>query len=965
MTLPTLNEALDPLREQLLAAARELAGDAQLASVLDALASDVQRVLAEKLEIFPVMHHSPASAIHMVRRLRTSPPKVVFIEMCEDLLPLVAELPNCTPPVAFQAFAAEAPAFPERWAPLNLIAPLTPFSAEYQAMVFCLQSPEVELVFVDRSSDHVFQWSNAEDPDDGQDRSAPDEESARLHGGALGVELGAWLPTFPDFVECLLGHSRVSNFAEWHSLYVDEPTIGADYSTWRQVMVLVGSLVRRLGSKTQQIESNRQRERYMWTRMKAHLRERGLRPEQAIYICGAAHAASDVPEWGTAQFDGPADPRWDIPPRTNTEWQYGFIPSSFSAIEHQFGHPRGTISLAEQSWTKALSALGLKAFSPPKVVASDEDEAEAKPAKRKKAAAAPPEPEPTPGGLAGLMSRPPELLMEDHEQLLRWCTAIVSKARDNHYLASTADAIAIYQTSLLLARMRGRRQPSPYDFIDAAETCLDKGDATARRSVRQLCGMVLGGDRIGKVGYATLPPLVRDLYDRLAPLGVTPGKSTITRALIDFKGKTLNGAKVTLDLGLISDLLWRLRYLVPSSDVARPIMGERRLGVPRLQESWDIKLHGPALRDVIELSYAGVSVESVLELRIREGSHAITANAATVLGLAEDCLLYTHRERLTEEVGERAVALLTADNSAIHAREIFERVRRLVHHLRTRPEGLPHWLKDFVATGYQHYSALLPEAFADRGTSPEQLAGMLAFVFSLEGLALSLGCQRSQLVIAVRQAGPLTTDPGKFGLLWASELLLEIRSLDEIRGRFADLLANPMTLAALPPVLGSLLLALSFTPMVSGLAVEMLSRAFMELPDGILLPWLPGLLNALRPLAGDLLPALVKEVVALQPRKLAELDAWVPPWMEAPAPPQADAGPALSQEEAEVFALLRAQPAATEAWAARLGLPIHWEDPAAQAPAPAAASNEAPSEITAFIAQYGASAAAWAARLGS
>src|SRR5690606_6127028 len=126
----------------------------------------------------------------------------------------------------------------------------------------------------------------------------------------------------------------------------------ASYETYRRVMFLVGSLIRRLGTTRDNLDSDRMRERYMWTRMKDHLKARGIAAEDAIYICGAAHAASDVAEFGV---DSPE--RWDIPPRTATEWLYGMVPSSFSAIEAQFAHPRGTVSLAAETWKKALGAL--------------------------------------------------------------------------------------------------------------------------------------------------------------------------------------------------------------------------------------------------------------------------------------------------------------------------------------------------------------------------------------------------------------------------------------------------------------------------------------------------------------------------------------------------------------------------------------------------------------------------------
>ena len=42
-----------------------------------------------------------------------------------------------------------------------------------------------------------------------------------------------------------------------------------------------------------------------------------------------------------------------------------------------------------------------------------------------------------------------------------------------------------------------------------------------------------------------------------------------------------------------------------------------------------------------------------------------------------------------------------------------------------------------MTAGYAHYTTLLPNAFADRGTTPDQVAGTLAFVTRA---ALEAGC---------------------------------------------------------------------------------------------------------------------------------------------------------------------------------------------------------------------------------
>ena len=160
----------DALRAQLLGAAEALAGGpAALPEILTGIVDDVDHALREPLEIFPVCHHSPSSALAMVRRLREKQPRTVYLELCEDLGPLLTELRNCRLPVALQAFASELDGFPAEAAPLSVIAPITEASAEYQAIAYALETPGVELVLVDRSTDHVFQWQPAEPPAPGDE----------------------------------------------------------------------------------------------------------------------------------------------------------------------------------------------------------------------------------------------------------------------------------------------------------------------------------------------------------------------------------------------------------------------------------------------------------------------------------------------------------------------------------------------------------------------------------------------------------------------------------------------------------------------------------------------------------------------------------------------------------------------------------------------------------------------------
>ncbi|MFE4666972.1 hypothetical protein ACFRI7_22175 [Streptomyces sp. NPDC056716] len=901
------------MRTQLQDAAATFAdGPDALERILLGIVDDVDRAVREPLEIFPVCHHSPASALAMARRLREKQPRVVYLELCEDMAPLLTELRNCKLPVAVQAFASEIDGFPADWSPLSVVAPLTEASAEYQAIAYALDTPGVELVLVDRSSDHVFQWDRRDEtPDepteptehadpDAPPAPAPDEESA-LHGDSVGVEIGDLRPRFAELEEHLLRHGRVRHWSEWWHQYVELPLGDSDHDTYRQVMLLIGSLFRRLApGDPHRVHVDEDRERYMWTRMREHLTATGTDPADCLYVCGAFHAASRVDEFGVHGSDG-----FEISPRTATKWQHGLIPSSHAAIEAQFGLAGGSVSIAATVWAKNLKRTGIKPFR------LEGQAGTKKPSKARKAVAPAPMPEEVPAAdrLSGFLQRPPVLDRLDQAELLGWSVDIVRAARRAGYLASTADAIAVFETSILLAGMRDRAKPTPYDFQDAAVTCIEKDAVPGRRDVRRLVEIMMGGDRIGQVGYDSLPPLARDVHDRLQPLGLPLQQRGVKRALLDIAGRP--------ELRVCSDVLWMLRQLLPQG-AARPIMGERGLGDEPIQESWDLAL-GTHQRALIELGYEGVSIEQVLEQRLRRRAYGPRATAADVLETVEDATRFLRSRRLADELGTRALEVLAVERSVDGAPEVLRRVRRLLAYYRTGEPALPSWIESFVKAGYAHYCTLLPTAFTDEEAGVRQVAAMLGFLFSMESLALSLGCDRTQLELAVGQSHP--EEPAKRALLWSARTHLGTLTREELRTRVDALLANPLAVPSYPRYLSGFLHALEPVPALTDFVVEAVSNAFARLPDPVLLPWLPTLISTLRAGGAEFAPLLIKEAGRVFPARLPALDAWLPPWRterpRSPLPSTADPAPGRAT-------LLPAHPATCDTLAALLGYDEPW-----------------------------------------
>ncbi|MFD3333760.1 hypothetical protein ACFWV1_14090 [Streptomyces sp. NPDC058700] len=883
------------LRGQLHRAAAEFAdGQDALEGILLGMVDDVDRAVGEPLEIFPVCHHSPASALAMARRLREKQPKVVYLELCEDMTPLLTELRNCRLPVAVQAFASEIDGFPPDWAPLSVVAPVTEASAEYQAIAYALDTPGVELVLVDRSSDHVFQWDARHDR---AERATGDTDA--LHGEAVGVEIGDLRPRFAELEEHLLRHGKVRHWSEWWHQYVEVPLGDSDHDTYRQVMFLIGSLFRRLApGRGDRVRVDEARERYMWTRMREHLAATGTDPADCLYVCGAFHAASRVEEFGV---HGSGD--FTISPRTATTWQYGLIPSSHTAIEAQFGLAPGSVSIAATQWAKNLRRTRVEPYRLAGQAGTKKPRAT-----RTAAKATAPAPVPTEDRLSGFLQQPPTLHTLDEAELLGWSVDIVRAARRSGYLASTADAIAVFETSILLAAMRDRAKPTPYDFQDAAVTCIEKDTVPGRRDVRRLVEIMMGGDRIGQVGYEALPPLARDVHDRLAPLALDLQQRGVRRALLDMASRP--------ELRACSDVLWMLRRLLPPG-AARTVMGERRLGERSIQESWDLSL-GTHQRALIELGYEGVSLEQVLEQRLRRTAYGDRATTAEVLAAVEDATLYLGGRRLADELGARALDVLAGERTVDGAPEVLRRVRGLLAYYRTGEPVLPPWIESFVRTGYAHYCTLLPTAFRDEDATVGQVAAMLGFLFSMESLALSLGCDRTQLELAVAQSHP--GDPAKTALLWAAQVQLGTLSRGELRARCDELLANPLVVPSYPRYLSGFVHALQPVPGLADVVVEAVSNAFGRLPDAVLLPWLPSLITTLRSNAAELAPLLIREAGRIFPGRLAALDTWVPPWRALPEPQRdrpaaAPSGAALLPAYPETCDALARILGRTEAWA--------------------------------------------------
>ena len=195
------------------------------------------------------------------------------------------------------------------------------------------------------------------------------------------------------------------------------------------------------------------RERYMWTRMREHLAATGADPADCLYVCGAFHAASRVEEFGVRRHAT----RFAITPRTATTLAVRADPvqplrdrGAVRARRRLGVDRRGDLGQgvsADRRSTRSGSTGQAGAKKPPKKARASRARSRG-PGRRRRPTSSP----------ASCAARPTWTRLDEAE-LLGWCVDIVRLARRNGYLATTADAIAVFETSILLAGMRNRARP--------------------------------------------------------------------------------------------------------------------------------------------------------------------------------------------------------------------------------------------------------------------------------------------------------------------------------------------------------------------------------------------------------------------------------------------------------------------------------------------------------------------------
>lgn len=462
-------------------------------------------VLGESLYWFPVRHHSPAVARHLLAAIRERKPQIVFIEGPSDASDLVTHIvdPKTKPPISIYSsyrdddnvlglagIESPGPDVPAKFASWF---PLLPYSPEYVAMKEAAKIG-ADVVFIDLPN-HALIRSRAERgiPEEGSEPHAPESEAFDDDGADAAdapeepIVEGEEVPTGARSWEALAAESslykglaKAAGYRSWDECWdalFEAPERFTDTESFRAEMTYFCAAVRSTTpAERMEHDGTILRESHMLRTIRAVLAERKIAPERAMVVCGGFHLFM-------AREPGPerAIPKGTVY-KTVT-------PYSYMRTSELTGYGAGNRA---PSWYARLYERSLES---PEYAAT--------------------------------------LAMVDH------VVAVLARARGDGELLSSADAISVTQHARMLASLRGRKSPSLDDVRDGLISCCCKGSmAQEGRYLAKAMVTVETGSAVGRVTAALgRLPLVHDFYRNLdeLDLGETIAKDARAKLTLDLR----------------------------------------------------------------------------------------------------------------------------------------------------------------------------------------------------------------------------------------------------------------------------------------------------------------------------------------------------------------------------------------------------------------------------------------------
>ncbi len=427
---------------------------------LDALVARVDAILAEEIYWFPVRHHSPTIAGQVDACIRDRKPKVVFIEGPHEAQPMIEFLvdPKTRPPVAIYS------SFRDDAAAASDSSEPTAAPPRYSAW-YPLVSYSPELLAMRAAQEIGARTVFIDLPHYAIERAAPaadqpaaDKSAPKADPQHRRRDLDEIAPQ-SEFYRLLTKAAGYRSWDEtWDALF-EAPRTERTCEGLRREVALFCAAVRATTDPESLVEDGTlARERFMWKTIRESLKEVKLGPRDALVVCGGFHIFLD-------QND--AEPHPPIPDGTLS---VTVVPYSYFRMSELSGYGAG--NRAPRYYEMCFDSSS------------------------------------TPEGHA--------------QVLVDYVIDVIKEARRRGERLSPADAIGATQHALMLARIRGRREPLLDDILDALVTCCCKGNPnTEATHLFEAIDEINIGTRLGRVTERIgRLPIINDFYEQVERLAL-------------------------------------------------------------------------------------------------------------------------------------------------------------------------------------------------------------------------------------------------------------------------------------------------------------------------------------------------------------------------------------------------------------------------------------------------------------
>jgi hypothetical protein len=422
---------------------------------LDALVARVDKILAEELYWLPVRHHSPAIAAQVGACIGQRKPKIVFIEGPHEAQQMIDFLVDrqTRPPVAIYSSFRDDAAV--------LPNPDAPAGAPPRDSAwYPLVSYSPELIAMRAAKEAGAEALFIDLPHYAIEHGVPAPEDAPADQATPMAperrrrrDLGE-IATTSEFYRSLTKAAGYRNFNEtWDALF-ETPRANRTLDGLRRDVALFCAAVRATVDPASLIDDGTlARERFMWKTIRETLADREIHPRDALVVCGGFHIFLD-------QND-----RQPHPPIPAGTLSVTVAPYSYFRISELSGYGAG--NRAPRYYEMCFDSHAATG---------------------------------------------------SHEQVLvDYVIDVIKETRLRGERLSPADAIGATQHALMLARLRGRREPLLDDILDALVTCCCKGNPkTEATNLFAAIDEVNIGTRLGRVtDRIGRLPIVSDFYEQL------------------------------------------------------------------------------------------------------------------------------------------------------------------------------------------------------------------------------------------------------------------------------------------------------------------------------------------------------------------------------------------------------------------------------------------------------------------